>query len=102
MSEAFIRRLAAQVVRHPTFTTAVESAVVEVLTTTLRSEFSGTELRLYVPRVGTEERARRAREIRALWNGANLAFLAAKYGLSERQVRRIVGVKPSAKVTSSG
>lgn len=91
MSEAFIRRLAAQVVRHPSFTTAVETAVVEVLTTTLRDELGGQTLRLYIPKTGTFERAKRAREIRAQFAaGVSIAVLASRYGISERQVQRLV------------
>lgn len=91
MSEAFIRRLAAQVVRHPSFTTAVESAVVEVLTTTLRDELAGQTLRLYIPKTGTFERVRRAREIRAQYAaGMSIGALSARHGISERQVQRIV------------
>lgn len=57
----------------------------------LRTSYAGYTVRLYVPRVGTAERAARARAIRALWNGSNTAALAAQFGISERQVQRIVG-----------
>lgn len=91
MSEAFIRRLASQVVRHPSFTSAVECAVVEVLTTTLRDELGGQTLRLYIPKTGTFARAQRAREIRSMHAaGTAIGALASRYGISERQVQRIV------------
>lgn len=57
----------------------------------MRPIFGGTEVRLYVPKVGTFDRARRAREIRAAWTGANAGELASRFGISERHVRRIVG-----------
>jgi len=97
MSEAFIRRLAGLVVRHQAFTSAVETAVVEVLTTTLRDELAGQTLRLYIPKTGNEARGRRVREIRALWNGKNTSLLAAKYGLTERRIQQIVQGRNPAK-----
>jgi Mor family transcriptional regulator len=99
MSEAFIRRLAGLVVRHQAFTSAVEAAVVEVLTTTLHDELAGQTLRLYIPKTGTHARTKRAREIRALFaSGTPIAALATRYGISERQVQRLVA---GSRATSS-
>ena len=60
----------------------------------LRASYAGCTVRLYVPRVGTAERAARARAILALWDGSNAAALASQFGLSERRVLQIVSGKP--------
>lgn len=59
------------------------------------SAFEGRQVSVYIARRSASERAQRARAIRALWNGANASALAAQFGLSERQIWRIVGAKPS-------
>lgn len=95
MSESFIRSLVAGAMRHPTLATAVQAEVlIAALTTSARMQFGGEEVQVYVPKVGSRhDLDRRAREIRCLWNGQNSALLAARYGLSERQIRRIVCVR---------
>lgn len=60
----------------------------------LRGQLGGSVLRLYIPRTSTADKVRRAREIRALVSVSSVSSLAARYGISERQVRRIVGQKP--------
>lgn len=95
MSEAFILGLAEGAMRHPALATSVHiDVLVAALTTSARLQFGGEEVQVYVPKVGSRRDIdRRAREIRALWTGQNAAALGARYGLSERQIRRIVGVR---------
>ncbi len=57
---------------------------------TLRPRYAGETVRVYVPRVGTAQRAERARVVRARWNGQNTAELARELGISESWVLRIV------------
>lgn len=90
MSEAFIKKLAADVVQHPAFVRAMQIAVTDVLTSTLQSGHAGQELRLYVPKFGKEQRAQRAILIRSQYTGDNCAALAEAHGLSIRHIRRIV------------
>ena len=45
---------------------------------------------LYLPKLDSLEREGRDREIRARFDGGNYRALAARYGLSERQIRKIL------------
>lgn len=45
---------------------------------------------LYLPKLESLQREGRDREIRALFNGGNYRALAARFRLSERQVRKIL------------
>lgn len=65
----------------------------------LRDQLGGSVLRLYIPRTSTADKVRRAREIRALASVSSVSSLAARYGISERQVRRIVGEKSGTSST---
>jgi Mor family transcriptional regulator len=78
-----------------------QERVVSATMERLRGQLGGSVLRLYIPKTATTDKARRAREIRALTGVSSVSALASRYGISERQVRRIVGDKPSAKGTSS-
>jgi len=90
VSEAFIKKLAADVVQHPVFKEAMQTAVTDVLTKTLQSSHAGREFRLYVPKLGNVKREERAGLIRSQFNGENIKELAKQHGISVRQVRRIV------------
>jgi Homeodomain-like domain len=89
MSEVFIRRLSARIVSHPTFQTRLQAAVCDVLTITLREEFAGQEMRLYISKTGADDRLERERRAMALLaSGASASVVAAKVGVSTRQVQR--------------
>lgn len=90
MSNRFIKSLASDVVRNPTFVRAMEAAVSECLTQTMKDQSAGSVLRLYVPKVGSVQRSQRAALLRAQYTGSNIKELAEKHGLSVRHVRRIV------------
>ena len=45
---------------------------------------------LYIPKPESLRRDGRDREIRARFNGGNYRALAAQFGLSERQIRKII------------
>lgn len=88
----FIKDLAKRVVEHPAFSKAVADVVATVLEEQLRTKFGGAEL--YVPkRAGSQSRAERDRLIRAQFNGGNYREIAQKFGLTVRQIRRIVDAK---------
>jgi Mor family transcriptional regulator len=72
----------------------LERAVHRV-TERLAPDFGGLSVRIYVAKRTQWQKSLRAREIRSQWDGGNCSALAERFGLSERQVRRIVGVKPS-------
>lgn len=61
----------------------------------LSDRYAGERVWLYVPKVGTRARVQRARAIRSAWTGANAVELAKRYGLSQRQVQRIVSSETS-------
>ncbi len=67
------------------------SVIEQSVMQSLRLTYGGETARVYVPKIGTSERAVRARRIRALFNGRNGAALAAQFGVSERTVQRYVG-----------
>lgn len=55
----------------------------------LVSQFGG--MSVYVAKIDTIERLSRDEKIRGEFNGVNFKYLAAKYNLSERTIRMIVG-----------
>ena len=94
MSEDFITRLAAQVVRHPTFSSAIERTVAEVLEVVLREQYAGESLRVYVAKVAPRQRQARAEAItseRAA--GAAVEELARRHGLTVRRVQQILAAR---------
>jgi hypothetical protein len=94
MSQDFITRLAAQVVRHPTVSVAIERTVAEVLEVVLREQYAGESLRLYVAKVAPRHRQARADAIateRA--SGSAVEELARKHGLTVRRVQQILASK---------
>lgn len=98
MSELLIRNLAAACVPH--LAAKVEAAVLatvrDELPATLRAVlqdmYAGETLRLYVPK----GRSRRERDeaIRASWTGRNAQELATRFKLSQKQILRIVTLRP--------
>lgn len=63
----------------------------------LRPKYEGATVRFYIPKAGTFERAKRAREIRAQYAaGVSVVALASRYGISRRQVERIVAVRATS------
>jgi Mor family transcriptional regulator len=101
MSEHLLLRAiiteAAQAVVGTALTVVEQERAVSATMDRLRGQLGGTVLRLYIPKTATADKVRRAREIRALASFSSMSSLASRYGISERQVRRIVGGKPSAK-----
>jgi len=90
LSKAFVKNLASEVIKSPTFVRAMEAAVSECLTQTMKNQKAGSEFRLYIPKVGRSQRSQRAALLRSQYNGSNTKELAEKFGLSVRHVRRIV------------
>lgn len=95
MSDLQIRALAAACA--PRIAAKVEAAVVATvraelagtIEAVLREQFPGETVRLYVPKRSTASRRDRDNAIRQQFNGRNCKDLAARFGLSIKQVHRI-------------
>jgi Mor family transcriptional regulator len=104
VSEDFITRLAAQVVRHPTFSSAIdrhpifspaiERTVAEVLEAVLREQYGGESLQVYVAKVALRQRQARADAIASeRASGAPVKELARRHGLTVRRVQQILAAR---------
>lgn len=101
MSEAFIRRLSQRIVTHPEFQQRLQSAVADVLTQTLRDEMPGQELRLYLPKVASTDRAERVRKAKVLLAaGLSTAAVAKQLGVSQRYVQLLQREQERAKTSA--
>lgn len=101
MNDSYLLRAiiteAAQSVVGTALTLVEQERVVAATMGRIGAAMGGCVLRVYVPKVPPADKVRRAREIRALASVSSFSAIAGRYGISERQVRRIVGDKPSAK-----
>lgn len=93
MSSEFLRSLSKIVATHPVFHEAVQNAVMKAIELTLASEFKGETVRIYVPKIGKQERLNRDALVKVEFNGKNHKEVAKKFGISVRQVQRIVKIR---------
>lgn len=90
---AFVRILAAAMLREVVGTTpnlAEQERAVMAGMSALSERYAGERVSVYVPKVGTQARARLAREIRAEAQLRGTAELARKFGVSQRHVQRLI------------
>lgn len=100
MSEFLIRSLAQACA--PKIAAKVESAVLAtvraelpgVIADVLREQYPGETLKLYVAKRSAASRRDRDAAIRAAYTGHNARDLAARFGLSPKQIHRIGTFSP--------